>query len=383
MTVAGYKGFSNTDFARSAATTLARHVREQEDAWMKNFQMGALLEANGRIVNNMGGRGFDWPVQYRLHSIEGNTGETARNFARRNLWKTASLEYRGYQATDAIFYKEFLENRGPEGIVKVFDQFIQRLEKSMKQGLGPEYYVDGSSTGNEQSWHGLESMFGATQTINSSTGAARTANAADYVGYPNDTYAGLSTVLGNYGGENESNVVWPSGVADPEYDFWSPLLVNYTCTGFSGATDTWVAQGDEAMRYAIIHSQRNATMDGQITNIVLARGLYMDLLNLLDGKEQIQVVPGDPAAGSLRTLGFKNVVSFDGVDVSWEGAVPTNVGYGYNINNIQLLSMDDSLFRSEGPEYQIESQAFVAVVSTLSNLKFASPRNFFKLLSLA
>jgi len=226
-------------------------------------------------------------------------------------------------------------------------------------------------------------MFGCTQTINSSTGAARTANAADFVGYPNDTYAGLSTVLGNYGGENESNVVWPSGVADPEYDFWSPLLVNYTCTGFSGATDTFVAQGDEAMRYAIIHSQRNATMDGQITNIVLARGLYMDLLNLLDGKEQIQVVPGDPAAGSLRTLGFKNVVSFDGVDVSWEGAVPTNVGYGYNINNIQLLSMDDSLFRSEGPEYQIESQAFVAVVSTLSNLKFASPRNFFKLLSLA
>jgi hypothetical protein len=45
--------------------------------------------------------------------------------------------------------------------------------------------------------------------------------------------------------------------------------------------------------------------------------------------------------------------------------------------------MDSSLLRSEGPEYDIHSQSFNAVVSTLSNLKFSSPRNFFKLAALA
>jgi hypothetical protein len=71
------------------------------------------------------------------------------------------------------------------------------------------------------------------------------------------------------------------------------------------------------------------------------------------------------------------------VEVSWESGVPNGVGYGINYDNIELKSMDDSLLRSEGPEYDIHSQSFNAVVSTLSNLKFSSPRNFFKLVSLA
>lgn len=377
-----YQGFSATDFARSASTTLARHIREQEDAWVKNYQMGALLEANGRIFYNLGGRGFDWPVQFRLHDLEANTGETPRVFGRQNLWKTAQLSYRGYQATDAMYYREFLENRGEEGVVKVFDNFVTRIEQSVRQGLGPEYYVDGSSTGNTNSWHGLESMFGSiTQTINVSTGVARTPTAADYVGAPAGSYAGLTMTLGNYGGENETSSVWPSGVADPHYDFWSPLCVNYDSDTFGGATHTWAIQGDEALRFGIIHSQRNSSLDGQITNIALDRTLYYQFLNLIDNKEQINVNRGQ--ANGLVALGFKNVVEFDGVEISWEGAVPSLVGYGYNINSIRLNSMDETLFRSEGPDYDINTQAFVGVVSTLSNLQFTSPRNFLKYALLA
>lgn len=374
-----YKGFNPVAFARSAATTLAKHMEEVEEAMLRNFAMGALLDDAGRVSYSNSGEGFDWPVQYRLHTVEGNTGQTVRNFARRNLWKTANLEYRGYQATDAMYYREFRSNRGPEGIVKVYDRFVERLTTSMKQALGTEYYVDGNATGNEDSWHGLESMFGINGTVNISTGAQRAANAADIVGYPTDTYAGLVTTLGNYGGEQESGAIWPLGISDSEYDFWAPLVVNYTSTALGGATDTWAAQGDEAMRYAIINSQRNSSQEGQITNIFLDRSLYTDFLNLIDDKERIQITPET----GLRALGFKNVVNFDGVEVTWETAVPSGVGYGINVNNIELLSMDDTFIRSEGPEYDIDSQAFKAVVSTLSNLKFTSPRNFFKLQAIA
>ena len=376
-----YQGFNITAFARSSATTLAHHVKDVEEAMLRNFQIGALLESNGRVNFSNTGEGFDWPVQYRLHTVEGNTGETARNFVRRNLWQNPYLDIRGYQTTDSMYYKEFLSNKGPEGIVKVFDKFVERLETSMTQAFGGEYYVDGSASGNEQSWHGLESMFALNGTVTATSGAQRTANAADIVGYPNDSYAALSTVLGNYGGENESSQYWPDGIADGEFDFWSPLVVNYTTThaDLPSTTNTWAGQGDEAMRYAIINSQRNASKTGQITNILLARDLYMGLLNIIDDKERIAI----SSENSLRALGFKQTVNFDGIEVSWEAGIESGVGYGLNYDNIELKSMDESLLRSEGPEYDIHSQAFVAAVSTLSNLKFSSPRNFFKLAALA
>ena len=385
-----YLGYSSTDWARSAATTLADHIRDVEESWMRNYQMGALLEEHDRISYNHGGRGFDWPIQYRIHNIEGNTGETVRNFARRNLFLTANLPYRGYQATDAIFKKERLENRGEAAIVKLWESFVERLEKSIKQGIATEFYVDGNATGNEQMWHGFESFLNATQTINVSTGAARTANAGDPVCYPNDSYAGLSTVLGNYGGAQSSNSVWPAGTADPEYDAFSPLIINATSSVFTSTT--WAANALDAMRYLIIHSQRNSSIDGQITNIFLNRDGYRVAITKAQSEEQIFRTPGDGAeASGLVALGFKNVFNFDGVDVSWETGVPasdpantsrTMYGYGFNYRTVELRCMEDTIFKSE-MQYDIDTQADKAVVYTLSNLKFGDIRNVGKITSLA
>jgi hypothetical protein len=374
-----YKGFNPVAFARSSATTLAKHITELEESFLKNYQMLALIEGAGRVSYNHGGEGFDWPVQYRTHLVEGNTGETARNFARRNLFKVANLEYRGYQTTDAMYYREFRSNRGPEGIVKVYDNFIDRLTTSIRQGMGPECFVNGYASARSSSWHGLESLFQSSATaysVTAATGAKQAANQADIVGWPVGSYAGLNLELGYYGGENESGQVWPNGVCDAEYDFWTPLIVfvDTTHADLPSTTNTFAGQGDEALRYGIIHGQRNTNQDGQMTNIMLSRNWYMQMLNLLDSKEQVQVT----GEVSLRAFGFKNVFVFDGIEVSWEGAIPGDTGYGFNYNNIELMSMDETLFRPEGPEYDIDTQSFKAVVSTLSNLKFKSPRNFTK-----
>lgn len=374
-----YKGYSPVQFARSASTTLADHVKDVLEEVFRNYQILAMVQAKGNVKYNCAGRGFDWPVQYKLHRIETNTGETARNFSPTNLWKTAALDYRGYQVTDAIYEREMLENRGEAGIVKVFDNLIERLKLSLKQGIAPEFYIDGNLAANAQAWHGIESFMGINGTVNISDGTQRSANAADLVGYPSDTYAGLSTQLGNYGGENESAQVWPNGAADPEFDFWSPLIVNFTSSALGGAADTWAAQGDEAMRFMIIHSQRNGGMDTQMTNIILARNLYFDFLNLIDSKERITIT----SENSLRALGFKNTVQFDGVEVSWETAVPASVGYGLNFDNIQLKSMYGELFVPEPVVYDEDTQAYKAVVKNLSNLCWKGPRRFGKLASLA
>lgn len=375
-------GLSMVQWARSIATTMSDHMREVEDAMLRNYKFSAMMQSEGRIEYNCAGRGFDWRVRYRNHPMEGNTGETTRTFDRKNLYQTAILDWRGYQATDAISERELQEAKDSKNaLIKVIDGFGDRIKKSMEQGLAQQWLVDGNATGNEKFWHGIESFMGATQTINSSTGAARTANAADFVGAPDDTYAGLNTDLADKGGSQYSGSVWPNGNADPEYDYWSPLLVNYTCTGFGGAADTWVAQGDEALRFGIIHSQRNETEGVAADMVWLARNLYYDFLNLIDGKEQIITT----ADTKMKGLGFGNSVLFDGVEVTWDTAIANNVGYALNFKNMKLRCMYDSVVTVSKDDvfYDPYTQYINAAAKHLGNLMFKSPRNFVKFLTLA
>ena len=367
---------SSTDWARSIATTIQNFLREEEIASLRKYKVFAALEGSGNIRTNMSGRGFQWEIQYRNHTPTGNNGETPRSFARQNLWKNAELEFRGAQATDAIYKKEMLENRSAQALVNVAGRMASRLITSMEQYLAKEWAVDGTATGNELRFHGIESFMGNNGTLNVSTGAQRSANAADPFGSPSDTYAGLSTALGAYGGSQKTGV-WPNGEADPEFDFYSPVITNVTSTYFGGST--WAANCTKALREALHQTRRNDTKQDQIDMCLLNRRWYIDFLNTLDAKERVIVGRTD----GLRSYGFTDVFDFDGVEVSSENSVPADTGYGLAIGNMELLCMTDQLMVSEGPFYDELTQQYRYVVSTLGNLKFKTPRNFFKLAALA
>jgi hypothetical protein len=367
---------SSVDWARSIATTIVNHLREEEIASLRKYKFFAALEGAGQIRTNMSGRGFDWEIQYRNHNPSGNNGETPRNFARENLWKKLELEYRGAQVTDAIYKREMLENRSAQALVNVAGKMASRLLTSMEQYLAKEWVQDGYATGNELRFHGIESFMNATQTIDSTvTGAtARSANAADPFFYPNDTYAGLSTVLGAYGGSATPVGFWPNGVSDPEFDFFSPVIVNADSSYFGAST--WKDNCVKAVREALHQTRRNDTKEDQVDMVLLDRRLFIDFLNTLDAKERVIV----SRQNGLRSYGFTDVFELDGVEVSAENSVPANTGYGLAVGNIELLCMESQLMVSEGPFYDELTQQFRYVVSTLGNLKFKSPRNFFKLI---
>jgi hypothetical protein len=367
---------SSTDWARSIATTIVNHLREEEVASLRKYKLFAALEGSGQIRTNMSGRGFDWELQYRNHTPSGNNGETPRTFARQNLWKRAELEFRGAQASDAIYKKEMLENRSAQALVNVAGKMASRLLTSMEQYLAKEWIVDGYAAGNELRFHGIESFMGNNGTVNVTTGAQRAANAADPFCYPTDTYAGLSTVLGAYGG-SQTTGVWPNGYADPEFDFFSPVQVNFTSSYFGGAT--WKDNCVKAVREAIHQTRRNDSKEDQVDMVLLDRRLFIDFLNTLDSKERVIV----SRTNGLRSYGFTDVFELDGVEISSENSVPANTGYGLSVGNIELLCMEGQLLNSEGPFYDEITQQYRYVVSTLGNLKFKSPRNFFKLTTLA
>ena len=373
MPNSGFQNFDRFAWARSLHTTMPKLLREVEDAAKKNYQVMALLESAGRISTNHGGEGIQWPVRYKMHRAVGATGENARSFTPSANFKHAAIDYRGYEVTDSIKRREMEKNKGDAAVIKVLDNFAERLKESLIHELGPQFFIDGNDPENERFWHGFKTLSRtAGQTLNNDGSGARAHNTADKVFAPSDSYANLSCVLGNYGGsQHDSSLPWPEGTQDSQYDFWTPLIVQRDSTAFSGSGG---AQFEKALRYGITHATRNSTIDGQITNVFMDRSLLIDLKDHNDGRQTIEV---KQSPDSLISLGFRNVFRFDGIELSAENSVPAGYAFGINLACMELLSLTPNLFEDEGgPQYDINTQSMNAVVSTLSNIKYKSPRNF-------
>jgi hypothetical protein len=373
---------SPTDWSRVIATTIVNHLREEELATFRKFKIFALLESSGNVVMNQSGRGFDWNVRWRNAPVTGNTGDTPRTFSRINMWKRAELPWRGFTATDAIYRREMLENRGQQALVDVASKMAERLQESLEQHLSYQPYQDGSAAGHENDFHGLESFLSYNGTVDESSGGVkdrRAANSLDRFGYPEDNYAGLSTELGYYGGGRIGGGTssWPDAPVDPEMDFYSPVIINYNASTFNGTGGgtTWKDNCVFAMREGLQQCKRNDTREAQIDLVVLDRHLYVTFLNQYNDKERIMV----SKEGGLRSMGFTDTVLLDGVEVTSEYACPAGKGYGISIGNMEMRCLENQLMVAEGPFYSEETQSYRYACSTLGNFRFRSPRNFFML----
>lgn len=380
------------DWSRVIGVTIVNHLREEELATFRKFKVFASLEASGNVIMNQSGRGMDWNVRYRNTPVSGNSGDTPRTFSRQSLWKRAELPWRGFVTTDSIFRKEMLENRGQEALVNVASGMAQRLQESLEQHLSTQVYADGDAAGKENDFHGLDTFLkieqanSQNQTIGPSSTTnnvlpTRNQNSADKYFVPDATYAGLKTKPGYYGGGRTSGTsLWPVAPVDPEYDFYSPILVNYNATTFgsSGATaagDNWQKNCIEATREGIFQCKRNDTRESAIDMVVLDRQLYIQYLNRLAVNERALVT----RSTGLRSYGFTDVFEQDGVEITSEYAVPAGRGYGISIGNMELHCLESQLFTAEGPFFQEELNSYRYSCSILGNLKFKSPRNFFLL----
>jgi hypothetical protein len=371
-----------SDWARLISTTIVHHLRETEEATFRKFKVFALLESSGNVIMNQSGRGFDWNVRYRNAPVTGNSGDTPRSFSRVNMFKRAELSWRGFTTTDSLYRAEMLMNRGQQALVDISGKMAERLQESLEQHLSFQPFRDGDASGYENDFHGLESFLGYNGTVDESGTAifdARTsANLGDRFGYPDDTYAGLSTRPGYYGGGRigETTGVWPQAPVDPEADFYSPVIINYNATSFSDAAGgNWKQNCVAAIREGLHQASRNDSKESQIDLVCLSRELYIDFLNQQEGKERIVV----SKEGGLRALGFSDIVTIDGCEIGADFACPTGKGYGMSIGNMELRCLENQLMVAEGPFYDEQLQSYRFACSTLGNFKFKSPRNNFLL----
>src|ERR1051326_7839960 len=151
-----------TDWSRIVNTTIREYVRGEEVNVLRNRKVTAMLKSKGRISFNHGGDGIDWKIRYKRAPLIGYADTDTLTFSRRDRWKTAFLDYRGYAIVDSMTKQEKLKNKSTEAIVKIYDNLAKNLMEDAEGQFGDEYCVYGGAWGYGKRFFGIESLMGGT-----------------------------------------------------------------------------------------------------------------------------------------------------------------------------------------------------------------------------
>jgi len=338
---------SNRDIAeytRVLETTLPSFSKKVQNECFTKKVMLAILKKHGRIRYNESGNGKIWVVKYKTRDLNNYTDGQEITASRKNLYKQATMAWKMREMNDVITRKEMLMNRGKNALVKLFRNKFDSLKEDMASRINDTVFEDGHTTAT--SMNGMRSWYGYTAASTNKRAAG------------NDTYAGLSTVQGNYGG---------SSYADSQYGFWSPVLINDTGT-WSG-TDTWVASADEISTYAIASANANSGEGGGIRYIVTTLVRWHGMKHLIEGSGRY-LPKGDKLAAGFDSF------SYDGVDVVWSESAPTSYTWGINPKKMALHVLSPGLIDTH-VDYDIDIHGWKISSLLVGNYIFDSPRHFF------
>lgn len=367
------------DWSGIVKTNAPKYLKGFEDNTMRDRKWLAKLKSKGRVMMNKRGSSTKWQVQAKEPTVEDYADGGIVDYSRLDLWQQAELDWRGYMARDAQTIKEELINAvGETQLIDRYKQIVPNLAKAMANKIGLELYVDGNATGNANRFHGIESFCGVDTSYGTGSSGAV---AADKIAKPSDTYAGLSTAPGAIGGSwsdlmsvnpNASlNTDWPYGVGSPEYDYWTPKLVNYLSNSWTGSTGTWATTCERVLRET---STWCRLTDGVgIDEYILGSDLYIGYLNAQANKQRILV--GSNSGGEL---GFDSSYTQEGVKLSTEYGIAASVGYGICYDAMEMLVLGSQLFTPRGPDYSPHTPGWLFFISCFGNLRF-NPKNFAKI----
>jgi hypothetical protein len=355
-------------WSRVVNSTIKKYLRDREINILRNRKLTALLKKKGRISFNWSGTAMQWPVKYKRVRLTPFADGDMVEFSRKDRNKSAVLDWRGYSAGDSMTKGEFLQNRSTEAIIKLYSDISTDLVDDMEDAFGEEFYVNGYASGNSKRLHGIESFMSAS--TNAGNGAAT----------PTGSYAGLSCVPGQYGGSWDGGNLpgWPNGRGDAQYDFWSPLVVDYGDSLFDPTNHNWETNCVEAISFGIIKSKKSKSAKGQLDVILTDDEMYRKYIKQQRGKERINVTNEQ---SPLIKLGFGDVFNQDGTDITWEYGMPGGVAYGYNCDMMELRSQQAQVFVPEGPDQDIVSKSWRFSVDFFGNVVF-NPKFFVKFINL-
>lgn len=361
-----------TEWIGVVTNTAKQYLKDAVDETMRNRLFLAMLRQKGRISYGHSGYDLNWNVEYDQPLTRDYGDGDDLLFPNHNAFVQASLDWGGAVATDRITEKQRLMNRGNLAIINLFGTKMSRLVKAMTDSFGGELYKDGNATGNELKIDGLETFFGTGTTV-----------AADIVAQPSDTYAGLSTALGNKGGTWAADLAtspnanaatdWPDGKGDVKYDYWSPKILNWSSTNWGTGGTSWMDNCEAVMRRGKTFLTRLGGKQAMPDIVSMDAKMYDELRTVLASRHR-ELLPHKGATD----LGFGDTsINFDGMAVQHEFDAPANTAYFINVDEMELLCLYDQLFDIEGPWEDRKSMSYLYRVGFFGNCRF-NPKHFGK-----
>lgn len=327
--------------------TRPKYMKGASDLTIRSRLLLSLLRKKGRIVYSAGGGDeCRWQVEFSQPNVETYGDGGTMDFTNHDAFRQLSIDWGGYNATDAISMKQKYMNSGDEALIKLFQTKQNRLQKGINDKFCGELYKDAASRAN--AIHGLETFLGSG-----------TCAAGDRIAQPSDTYGlgALSTALGNQGGTWSSDLStqpnstiakdWPDGQGDSEYDFMSPKLVNWSSTAWgTGSSTAWEDNCWRVISQTVTWLTTTGGLDGRPDICLLAANLFQGYKNHHEVLRRIEV-PFSVA----DELGFKGTTLMqDGCAIQPDFDCPANTGYMLNLSHMELRSLCPELFWMEGPD---------------------------------
>jgi hypothetical protein len=305
--------------ARVLATTYQKWLEGYSNETEEDHPILASLKAKANIDYSGAGVHYQESIKFKRLRLEGYADMDRLEWARNNLYKTQALEWRGLQLTDAISTKEMRQNKSMEARVKLFSDKLAQMKSDADDDLGQFLYLNGQAPGNEKKLEGFLTQM--DYTLGSQAVADVFATA------PVGTYGGIDTALGAYGGIG-TNALDVRESNDPEWDFWTSIIVNATnTTTGGGSAASWATHAAQLIGTAVTHAIRGNNKSHHLDMFCLSRTNFAQLKDQLRGSERILVNPGADRS-LLVSLGFKGVIMVDGVDCIVDTDVPQTDNQG-------------------------------------------------------
>lgn len=332
------------------ADVIAQVVNTTRPDYMKGFSdmttrkrlRLAMLKNRGRIKNNCSGEDCRWQIKFSKPATRGYSDGQAIDYANHSAFKRVRIDWRGLYNTDSLSLMQHMINTGDNQLINLFQDKVNNVMGGLDDDFPGEMFKDGEASDRLDRPHGLETFLADDGT----TGAA------DLIAKPSDNYGldSLSTIPGNYGGtwtdtlSTPPNATlsndWPHGSGSREYDFNSPILLNYSSTNWGTGSTSWESNCWRVLSQGITWLMVNGGKDGTPDLVSLDKNLFQGYKNHHETIRRINV-PHKEA----NDLGFGNTtLNQDGVAIHCEFDIPANTGYIENLNNVEIRSLAPQLF---------------------------------------
>lgn len=308
----------------------------------------AMLRRRNRIMLNGSGTSCIRKVKYTEPTVQQYSNAQQIDFGNHNFLKEIQIPWASYVVTDSIPLLQEMLNTGSEKLVDEVSAKEKNLRDAMDRTFNAEFYKDGSASGRENAIYGFETFLSYS-----------TCTAADRIARPNDTYGltSLSTVLANYGGTWSSDLPsadrpnatlandFPNGNGTADYDFNSPLFLNYASTAWNSSQSTsFVDNCWDVITQGILWQSARTGMDMGL--VTLGQDLFFQYKQALKALRRIQLPHSEASQ-----LGLGNrTANHDGTAIHWDFDCPSGVGYIESVDDTKLTAVGGKLFHMKGPD---------------------------------